>query len=258
MGTQGGGEAGNGPPEGLPDLPPDWGTIVVPDDPAELADEAELVRAELVRARAELVRADLRRRQRQHRLWWLLGPDRPGQHSIRLPAALLVVLVLATLAGLVAVSRAGGEWAEGGRPGDDATAAAPDAVVRLPGLLPALDLLDPTRGVVSVRSLLPAVILLTEGCGCADLIVATAEAAPPGTAVLVVARAAPQTPPGAASTVRPLADPAGELRTLLGLPDAAARAGVLVVTRSAEIIHAVPAAKSVNAYRVALSRLDSP
>src|SRR3954470_5188308 len=45
MGTQGGNGGswppeGGGPPDDLPEIPPEWGVVVVPDDPGELADEA--------------------------------------------------------------------------------------------------------------------------------------------------------------------------------------------------------------------------
>src|SRR5919107_3019719 len=36
-----------GSPDGLPDLPEEWGVIVIPDDLSELADEVRAVRAEL-------------------------------------------------------------------------------------------------------------------------------------------------------------------------------------------------------------------
>ena len=40
-----------GSPDGLPDLPEEWGVIVVPDDLSELAEEVDAVRAELHRTR---------------------------------------------------------------------------------------------------------------------------------------------------------------------------------------------------------------
>jgi len=36
-----------GTPDGLPELPEEWGVIVIPDDLSELADEVRAVRAEL-------------------------------------------------------------------------------------------------------------------------------------------------------------------------------------------------------------------
>ncbi|NED59061.1 hypothetical protein G3I24_50295, partial [Micromonospora aurantiaca] len=75
---------GQGPPDGLPGLPPEWGRVVVPDDASALADEARQVRRELRRARQGSGRRT--------------GPARLG-----LPALILLVSVLVTLAGLAAV-----------------------------------------------------------------------------------------------------------------------------------------------------------
>ena len=61
-------DGGGSQSRGLPDLPPEWGTIVIPDDPAELADEAEALRREL-RGSA--------RRTRFRKVLGLSG-DRPG------------------------------------------------------------------------------------------------------------------------------------------------------------------------------------
>src|SRR3954464_9707963 len=50
MGTLG--DDNGGPPPGgggLPDLPPEWGVIIIPDDPSELAPEIDEVRRELRR-----------------------------------------------------------------------------------------------------------------------------------------------------------------------------------------------------------------
>ncbi len=67
---------------GLPDLPPEWGRVVIPDDLAALADEAEQVRRELRRAAAD------------RRRW------RPPAG----PVLVLIVAVLTTIAGLAAVT----------------------------------------------------------------------------------------------------------------------------------------------------------
>ena len=68
-------------PDDLPDLPEEWGVIVIPDDLSELADEVEVVRAEL------------RQSDRSHR--WRLLFDRPGLRQLRgLGLALLRAPVL--------------------------------------------------------------------------------------------------------------------------------------------------------------------
>ncbi|MGW4500122.1 hypothetical protein ACWENR_16100, partial [Micromonospora sp. NPDC004336] len=77
---------------GLPDLPPEWGRVVVPDDAAALAAEAEQVRRELRAAAPHAGR-------------------RPGARApLALPLLVLLVAVLTTVAGLVAVT-----WPRSGR-----------------------------------------------------------------------------------------------------------------------------------------------
>jgi hypothetical protein len=238
VGTLGGGN-GNGE---LPGLPPEWGSIVIPDDPADLAEEAAAVRAEL--------RRDRRRPWRR----WLRGSAGGSGQSVRLPALLLTVALFAAFAGLFTLGYGGRR--DGPATGTPAVPTAPgDEPASAPSRVPALDLIDPAGRAVALRSLLPAVILLTEGCTCADLIIAADLAAPPGTNVVVVARRAPALPTAARARVRPLADPAGELRSVAGLPASSERAGALLTTRSSVIIRSVPAVVSVEEFRADLPGL---
>jgi hypothetical protein len=237
VGTLGGGDAGN--PDGdLPGLPAEWGPIVIPDDLSELGDEVERVRAEL---------------RAKDRPWRRRPGSPPGRAQLRLPALILTVALFAAFAGLFTLGYGSRRSASPGA-GQD-TGPAPAAAPAAPRVVPALDLIDAGGRAVSVRSLLPAVILLVEGCACDDLIIATDLAAPAGTSILVVARAAPRLPAEARSRVRPLADPAGELRSVAGLPATADRAGVLLATRSADIIRSVPSAATVETYRTDLAGL---
>ncbi|MBB5870731.1 hypothetical protein F4553_004110 [Allocatelliglobosispora scoriae] len=94
MGTQG---------FGLPDLPPEWGEVVIPDDPAELDAEAEIIRREL--------RRENRRARRAARLLtWrrrLRMPDKlddPEEPSLALPLIVLGIAVLITVLGLIIVT----------------------------------------------------------------------------------------------------------------------------------------------------------
>ncbi|ASW56998.1 hypothetical protein [Plantactinospora sp. KBS50] len=98
---------------------------------------------------------------------------------------------------------------------------------------------------VSLRSLLPALILIVDGCECAGQIDAAALAAPAEVTVVALAsgRVAPGPVAGRAVTARPvrrLVDPAGELRSSLrlGAPDGSATA--VLVGRSARIVRTVP------------------
>jgi hypothetical protein len=94
MGTQG---------FGLPDLPPEWGEVVIPDDPAELDAEAEIIRREL--------RRESRRARRAARvLAWrrrLRMPDKlddPEEPSLALPLIVLGIAILITILGLIIVT----------------------------------------------------------------------------------------------------------------------------------------------------------
>src|SRR6476660_1699087 len=100
MGTLRGDNGGERPPEGgVPGLPPEWGTVVIPDDPSELAAETQAVRREL---RGQLRRARWRRR---------FGlPTRPTRRrsedaaSLGVPVLIMAIAVLATLTSLFAVA----------------------------------------------------------------------------------------------------------------------------------------------------------
>src|SRR6185295_16286595 len=92
----GGWPSDGGSPDGLPDLPEEWGVIVVPDDLSELAEEVDAVRAELHRTR--------------HRTGWQRFADRPairtlrriGAASLRAPVLIISMAVLVTVASLFA------------------------------------------------------------------------------------------------------------------------------------------------------------
>src|SRR5690348_1286098 len=99
MGTLSGGNGGGWPPDELPDLPPEWGPIVIPDDAAELARDAARVRREL--------RRDARGRRWRRRLHLPPAPPRrSGDDTTALGVPLLVIsiAVIATLTSLFAIA----------------------------------------------------------------------------------------------------------------------------------------------------------
>ncbi|MFF0150849.1 hypothetical protein [Micromonospora sp. NPDC005203] len=219
---------GHGPADGLPGLPPEWGRIVVPDDASALADEAAKLRRELRRA----------------------AGDRPGQ--LALPLLVLVVALLTTMAGLLAVA-----WPRASRGTDRPTPApyAPPATVA-GRALPALDLVDAAQAPVPLRGLLPAMIILVDGCPCPERIDEAAAAAPPGIAVITVAggrRVA--TSPSASTDVRALADPAGGLRSFLGQPVHPGTLTALLVDRTGTVTRVLSELGTVDSYRNDLSAL---
>ncbi|WP_446217257.1 hypothetical protein [Micromonospora sp. IBHARD004] len=233
---------GHGPPDGLPDLPPEWGRVVVPDDASALAEEARQLRRELRRSRRQ---ATWRRRLgRTHRA--------DGRPSLGLPVLILLVAVLTTLGGLAAVT-----WPRSPRSEGSPTVipypATPDPVVPLP----ALDLVDADDSPVPLRALLPAVILLVDACACADQVAEAAIAAPPGVTVVTVAggRDVRPAPSSAGAPVRALADPAGGLRAYLHLPPHAGAATALLVDREGALVRVVPELETVEDYRADLAGL---
>ena len=257
MGSMGNGNGGSPPEgggrsEGVPDLPPEWGTVVIPDDLSELAEESAAVRK------------DLRRQLRRDAWRGRLGLPVPGgtaPSSLRIPLMIMAVAVLATLTSLFAVT-----WPSRQQP-------LPPPVARQSGnppapsrTLPALDLIDVDGSPVSLRGLLPAAVLLTDGCDCTTLVADTAAAAKPGITVVTVTKSSappprastPRAPGSGAAAVRRLADPTGELRgsLQLGTQGTGEVATVVLVARTGEIISTVSGARTVDEFRAALAMLS--
>ncbi|HEX2355933.1 MAG TPA: hypothetical protein VHI50_05685 [Micromonosporaceae bacterium] len=251
MGTLSGGNGGGSSPDGggdrfdgLPDLPPEWG-VVVPDDPAELAEEAAEVRREL---RLEASRGSWQR------LLGLSGAagDESASPSARLPIVIIMIAVLAALISMFALGWQR-EAAAPRRSGAPQRTAATTAVVPELKTLPALDLVDSRGGTTSLRGLAPAVILLIDGCDCRELIETTAGATPRGVNVVTVARTSSPSAAGVTG-VRSLGDPTGGLRQALG-PAAETGPVALLVDRSGDVRRTVPRVRNVDAYRADLSGL---
>jgi len=240
-----------GSSDDLPDLPAEWGTIVIPDDLSELSDEVAAVRAEL--------------RRSGQRTRWQRFAARPGMRRLRriaaaclkAPVLIISMAVLVTVASLFASA-----WP--GPPRQPAVQRSASATTDSDESLPALDLLNADGQTVPLRGQLPAVVLLTDGCDCAAFVAATTAAAPRTVTILTVTTAAPPsaaTPPTGAApqaegkTVRALRDPTGELRKNLGLglPDGTATA--VLVNKQGTIIRKALRTKSVDQFRADLARL---
>ena len=238
---------GGWPPEdgdrhrGLPDFPPEWGTIVVPDDASELDAEAEELRREM------------RREARRDRIGRALGlaSDESASETatgLGVPLVIMAVAILTTLISLFVVTwdrradqplpintlpasaNAPGSWVPGGA-GGSATA------------LEDLTFVDSTGLRVQLGDLLPAVILLVDGCICTELVFDTAATLPPGVRVVAVATTAPNLA-GAGSAVHSLADPQGLLRSRYaqGTGPAQNSATALMVSRGGTVEDTVAAA----------------
>jgi hypothetical protein len=214
---------GGSHPERLPDFPPEWGPIIIPDDPAELAEEAEALRREL------------RQQGRRGRLRTALGLKSPGDpSSLGISFMIMAVAVFTTLISLFVVTW--GRQPSPPLPTNSVTGPAPVPATGAATALADLVLPDPTGSAVNVRALLPAVILLIDGCDCTSLVQAVAAAAPAGVTVVPVGRTA--TPVTAArNNVRPLSDPDGQLHARYGAaPTTPGGADVIVVSRAGTVV----------------------
>jgi hypothetical protein len=111
--------------------------------------------------------------------------------------------------------------------------------------VPALDLLDERGAPIALRALLPAAIMLTDGCACADRAAAVAAQAPAGVTVVTLTRGGPATPartPESPLAVRRLRDPGGGLQDFLGLETGPGAVPLVLVGGSGEIVRIATAA----------------
>lgn len=182
MGTLRGDNGGVTPPEGggLPGLPPEWGTVVIPDDLTELDDEATAIRRHF---RREARRNRWRRRFGRPAVYGGRDEDAP---ALGLPLLIMSIAIIATLTSLFAIA-----WPAHVR------SSAPTSHPTAPaGALPDLILTDPAGAQFRLRDRLPAVILLVDGCACDALITQTVAATNTTVSVLVVSHTRPATPAG--------------------------------------------------------------
>ena len=239
-----------GSPDDLPDLPEEWGVIVIPDDLSELSDEVEAVRAELhlTQPRTRWQRFAARPAVRRLR--------RLGAAGTRTPFLIIALAVLVTIASLFASA-----WPGPARSPATQRTASTD---RTSDTLPALELAGADGQLVALRGQLPAVVLLTDGCDCAGFVADTTAAVRPDIAVVTVTSAKPSagtvpptgaTPQAQGKTVRALKDPTGTLRAGLDLGEPDGTAAALVVDRGGQILIKVPRTKSVEDIRPYLARL---
>ncbi|MDI6103824.1 hypothetical protein QLQ12_34940 [Actinoplanes sp. NEAU-A12] len=246
---------GGGSPDDLPDLPDEWGVIVIPDDLSELADEVEAVRAELHTG------PPLTRWQRVTRRPWSRRLRRFGTLLVRTPALIITMAVLVTVASLFASAWPGPVR----QPATQRTAGTTEDRI---DKLPALDLIGADGQAVPIRGRLPAVVMLTEGCDCAALITDTVTAARPGITILAVSSVRPSAwsaTAGALSTSRTpgadgkavvlLHDPTDTLRHQLGVGAPDGTAAIVLVDHLGKIVRTHPRVASIEIVRPDLARL---
>jgi hypothetical protein len=224
-------------PGELPELPALPEGVTVPDDLSALADEADLVRAELDHERRE-------------------GPGPPAESAdasrttgpaLATPLLIMAVAVVISLVSLFAMAWSGTNMTE--RAGEHHHA--------LPGIV----LTDAAGQPTDITAVTPVVIMMVESCDCGELIAETVAAAPPGVTVVAVGDEVPAHPAGVTggAHLRLLADPDGELRDALrlGAPHAGT-AAVVLADQDRTVIHTVPAATSTAPYEEQLASLGSP
>src|SRR3954466_8966912 len=153
----GGWSSNGGSPDDLPDLPEEWGVIVIPDDLSELSDEVAAVQAELRRSGPPTR--------------WERILARPAGRAVRrvvaagvgAPVLIISMAILVTVASLFASA-----WP--GSPRTPAVQRTADDSGDTGDSLPAMELLGVDGQNVALRSQLPAVVLITDGCDCGKLI----------------------------------------------------------------------------------------
>lgn len=220
------------PIDDYPDLPRLPDGVRIPDDPAELADEAERVRAKLYGGRAMAPVS-----------WRRVRPLGSGNARPFAPAVVMCLAIVVALVSLLALVLRG---PSGGPESPPPSSALPD-----------LSLTDASGRPVHLAGLVPAAILLVERCSCDRLIAETADAAPPGVTVVVIDRSVPRVPADlpASARLRLLADPEGTLRAELGLGAPPADAATVVVADRDGVVQVNPAADSVEPFLASLTGL---
>jgi hypothetical protein len=246
MGSLRGDNGGGSPPNGggLPDLPPEWGTVIIPDDLSELSQEITEVRRELRRG----ARLDSWRRR-------LHLPPMPRSQvggSLGIPLMIMAIAIVATLTSLFALAWPGSTGHTGASPRRASAASAATPTV------PDLTLLAGDGSQLHLRNTLPAVLLLVDDCACADLVRATAQAVPARVTVLAVGRTPPILPTGVPSglRLRSAADPEQRLRiAYAGSPPATGVVAVLV-KGTGEVIRTAPDVHMVTDFAGDLAKLS--
>jgi hypothetical protein len=241
----------------LPDLPEEWGVIVIPDDLSELSDEVAAVQAELRRSgpptrwQRFLARPAIRRARRF------------ASTGVRAPVLIISLAILVTVASLFASA-----WPGATRTPAVQRTADNKTTEETGDALPALNLIGPDGRTVGLRGQLPAVLLLTDGCDCTKLISDTIAAVRPDVAVVTVTAGGASVAPSSGFTpatgaapqpqgkiVRALRDTTGALRTDLNLGQPDTTAAAILVNRTGTIIRRVPRTMSVEDFRPDLARL---
>ncbi|MFI5905915.1 hypothetical protein [Dactylosporangium sp. NPDC051541] len=233
---------------GLPDLPPEWGTIIIPDDPGALDAEGATIRR-------QFRRATIRRRWRR-RFHLPAEParrttdDSPG---LAVPLLIMSIAVIATLVSLFAVAWPGRAPKTSPKVGSNTSA--PVAIS-----LTNVSLQDADGKPVGIVEVTPAVVLIVDGCSCEQLIRSTADAvvAAKSRARVVVVATRPPTLPSALNAqvdVRSLADPNSSLRASVPEINGDRTTAAVLVNDRGRLVKAVRSVTTPDAFRTEISNL---
>jgi hypothetical protein len=217
--------------EPLPDFPADWGPVIIPDDASELeADRVALFK-------------EARRHVRRNRWRGLTGRPsiRTGagdSQSVGAPLMIMAVAVLVTLVSLFVVT-----WIRSPvtTPGLSTTPRRTDSTSA--SELSEISLSDTVGAPVRLGSVLPAILLLVDGCTCAPLVNDLAKTAPAGVTIVPVGRTVPSGT-SVASNVRPLADPTGALAARFPTTGPPGTATAVLLDKAATVTSTVRAVDS--------------
>lgn len=251
MGTLRGDNGGGERPQdggGLPDLPPEWGTIIIPDDAGALDDEGTSIRRQFRRAAIRR-----RWRRRLHLKPEPLGRTTDDSPGLAVPLLIMSIAVIATLVSLFAVA-----WPRRNPYGTpQLTPPSPAAAVNLTGLT----LVDPEGSTVRIRDLTPAVILLVEGCSCEHLITGTVNAVAaskaPSAQVLVVGTRPPTLPEALNVKVKvgAFGDPNGSVRAAVPFLAPSRTTAAVLVGADGRVLRSVSSVTSAAAFDSELGNL---
>jgi hypothetical protein len=230
---------------GLPDLPPEWGVVLIPDDLSELDRETSALRREQRRSA---------RRTKWRRRFGL--PAKSGNDDenppVGTPLLIMAIAIVAALTSLFAITLST-------RTNSTTTTSSqgPGAPVVTPTMID-LSLNEADGTSVNLQKSKPAVILILDGCTCDQLIRDTVASAPAKVHVLVVDRKAPTV--AASINAVSLADPQQALRATYGPgPDRnatpSADVTALLVDSAGTVVNAVKHADDINTFKEALSTL---
>jgi hypothetical protein len=241
---------GDGPPSdngGLPDLPPEWGVVLIPDDLSELDRETSALRRE---QRRSVRRAKWRRR---FGLPAKSGTD-DDNPPVGTPLLIMAIAIVAALTSLFAITLSTRTNSVTTPPPRPATPAVTPHMISLS--LPNAA----TNKAINLQSETPAVILILDGCACDALISQTAAEAPQDVHVVIVDKIAPVVPAGDQSKVIALVDSQQALRATYGPGvDRNATPGnqvtALLVDSAGNITQTVNRVDGLSAFKDALTNL---